>query len=57
MIVIENVKFGKINFLKTYSDDDFYIQKKGTNEIYSEAIDLPNMGYTYEETDEKINLY
>lgn len=54
MIVTENVKFGKKNFIKTYSDAGFYIRKVGTNEEYSEAIDLPSIGYTYEETDRKI---
>lgn len=51
MIVTENVKFGKKDFIKTYSDERFYIRKVGTEEEYSEAIDLASMGYTYEETD------
>lgn len=54
MIVTENVKFGKKDFIKTYSDERFYIRKVGTEEEYSEAIDLPSMGYTYEETDKPI---
>ena len=35
----------------TYSDVGKKIQKVGTDEIYDTAIDLPNAGYTYEETD------
>lgn len=35
----------------TYSDVGKKIQKIGTDEIYDTAIDLPNAGYTYEETD------
>ena len=35
----------------TYSDVGKKIQKVGTDEIYDTAIDLPNAGYTYIETD------
>ena len=35
----------------TYSDVGKKIQKVGTDEIYDAAIDLPNAGYTYAETD------
>lgn len=35
----------------TYSDVGKKIQKVGTDEIYDTAIDLPNVGYTYAETD------
>lgn len=35
----------------TYSDVGKKIQKVGTAEIYDTAIDLPNAGYTYAETD------
>lgn len=35
----------------TYSDVGKKIQKVGTNEIYDTAIDMPNAGYTYAETD------
>ena len=35
----------------TYSDVGNKIQKIGTDEIYDTAIDLPNAGYTYAETD------
>lgn len=35
----------------TYSDVGKKIQKVGTGEIYDTAIDMPNAGYTYAETD------
>ena len=56
MIVTENIRFGKKDFIKTYSDERFYIRKVGTEEEYSEAIDIPAMGYAYEETDKPIEL-
>lgn len=37
--------------IRTYSDVGKKIQKVGTDEIYDTAIDLPNAGYTYAETD------
>ena len=43
-----------VNLYKTYSDNNWYIRKVGTNEEYSEAIDVEGSGYTYEETDKEI---
>ena len=40
-----------VDLYRTYSDADMMIQKDGTDEIYSEAIDVENSGYTYTETD------
>ena len=40
-----------VNLYRTYSDADFMIRKVGTDEIYSEAIDVEYSGYTYEETE------
>lgn len=40
--------------IRTYSDTNHYIQKVGTTEVYSEAIDLESKGYEYIETDELI---
>lgn len=37
--------------IRAYSDVGKKIQKVGTDEIYDTAIDLPNAGYTYAETD------
>lgn len=40
-----------VNLYRTYSDKNMMIQKVGTEEIYSEAIDVENSGYAYTETD------
>lgn len=40
-----------VKLYRTYSDRDMMIQKDGTNEMYSEAIDVEGKGYTYTETD------
>ena len=54
MIVTDNVRFGRREFKRTYSDEDYLIRKIGTDEIYSEAVDVLNSSYEYEETEEKI---
>jgi hypothetical protein len=56
MIQTENLTINGRGFVKTYSDEGFYIQKVGTDEVYSEAIDVENSGYTYEETDTPIEM-
>lgn len=40
-----------VKLYRTYSDKNMMIQKDGTEEIYSEAIDVENSGFTYTETD------
>lgn len=40
-----------VNLYRTYSDADFLIQKVGTEELYSEAIDVESAPYEYVETD------
>ena len=46
-------------YIKHYSDSDLYIQKSGTEEIYTEATDLISVldeqGWTYTETDTPIH--
>lgn len=54
MIITENITLNNRQFKKTYSDEGYYIQKVGTEEIYSEAIDIPTANYEYVETDRKI---
>ena len=51
MIVTENVTIGNKQFKKTVSDT-YLIRKVDTDEIYSEAYDLPEKNYEYEKTDE-----
>ena len=43
-----------VRLFKTFSDINHYIRKVGTEEIYSEAIDIEDAGFTYEETDKEI---
>lgn len=40
-------------FIRHYSDT-FLIRKIGTDEVYSEAVDLPDTGFSYIETDIEI---
>lgn len=42
--------------IHTYSDAGFKI-RRSDGEIFEEAYDLKNSGYSYEETDEKIEDY
>ena len=46
-----------VNLFRTYSDENKYIRKVGTNEEYSEAIDIESAPYTYIETDKEIEQY
>lgn len=43
-----------INLYRTYSNEGLLIKKVGTDEIYEEAIDIENSGFSYEETEELI---
>ena len=45
-----------VNLYRTYSDEQFKIHKIGTEEYYSEAIDVENAPFEYEETTEKIEV-
>lgn len=45
-----------VNLYKTYSDNNKYIRRVGTDELYSEAIDIEGIGNTYEETDKDIEV-
>lgn len=56
MIKTENIVINNTTFKRTYSDEDYYIQKVGTDEIYSEAVDVLDKNYTYIETGEKIEM-
>lgn len=40
-----------VKLYRTYSDKDMMIQKNGTEELYGEAIDVEDSGFTYTETD------
>ena len=53
MIIKETVPINRCEFTRTYSDT-YKIRKIGTDEIYSEAVDLPDTGFSYIETDIEI---
>lgn len=53
MIKQETIIINAMELTKTYSDSGYKIRKVGTDEIYSEALDIPNR-YNYEETTELI---
>lgn len=44
-----------VNLFRTFSDAGLMIRKVGTDEVYSEAIDIEGSGYTYEETGTEID--
>lgn len=54
MIITELIIINNKEFTKNYSDAGYKIQKVGTEEVYSEAMDPINSGRTYVETMELI---
>ena len=56
MIVREFYKTRKdgVNLYETYSTENLYIQKVGTDEIYDRVIDVEDAPYEYIETDKYI---
>ena len=44
-----------INLYRTYSDSKLMIRQVETGDVYTEAIDVENAAYTYEETDMSID--
>lgn len=45
-----------VRLYRSYSTDNLYIRKVGTEEVYSEAIDIEDAPYEYEETDIPIEV-
>ena len=56
MIVREFYKERKdgVKLYRTYSNENHLIKKVGTEEVYSEAIDVETSNFEYIETEEKI---
>ena len=52
MIITETITINDKEYRKTTSDSGKLLQKVGTDEIYSEAIDLIDKDYQYEEIEE-----
>ena len=50
-MIIQEIIEGNTTLVKTYSNAGFMIRKKGTDELYSEAIDPKRFNREYEETD------
>lgn len=46
-----------VNLYRTRSNENKYIRKVGTNEVYSVAVDVEGAPYEYEETDKEIEEY
>lgn len=53
MILQEVVEIDGKKYKRTYSSENYYIKKIGTNEIYADAVDLLIVNYTYKETEQK----
>lgn len=45
-----------VNLYRTYSDEGYRLRQIETGSIYDEAIDVETANYTYEETDQKIEV-
>lgn len=43
-----------VNLYRTFSDENKFIRKNGTNEFYEDAIDVEDTPYEYTETEEII---
>lgn len=54
MIKQETITINNKEFKRTYSDSNLKIKKIGTNEVYTDAVDLLDSNYQYEETNEII---
>lgn len=50
-MIVQEIIEGNTTLVKTYSDKGVMIRKKGTDELYSEAIDPKKSNREYEETD------
>ena len=57
MIVKEHymTRYDGVELYRSYSDKDVYIRKVGTDELYTEAIDVSASTYEYEETNISID--
>ena len=53
-MIVQEIIEGNTTLVKTYSNAGFMIRKKGTDELYSEAIDPKKFNREYEETDIQI---
>ena len=56
MIVREfyETRYDGVNLYRTYSDTNHYIRQIETGVVYSDAVDVEDAPYTYEETEQLI---
>lgn len=54
MIITETVIIRNKEFIHNYSDEGYYIERDGI--LYADAMDLPENGYVYTETDQLIEI-
>lgn len=52
---LHSVREDGVKLFYIYSDENKYIQKEGTNEIYEDALDVEDAPYTYIETNIELN--
>lgn len=45
-----------VNLYRTYSDEGYKLRQIETGNIYDEAVDVETANFTYEETEEKIEV-
>ena len=51
MIITDRITIEDKAYIRTTSDEGMMIRKDGTEEMYSEAVDTEEAGFTYTETD------
>lgn len=56
-MIVQEIIEDYTTLVKTYSNAGFMIRKKGTDELYSEAIDPQKFNREYEETDIQIEQH
>jgi hypothetical protein len=56
MIVRElyKIRYDGVRLYRTYSDTNHHIRQKETGVVYTDAIDVEDAPYTYEETEDII---
>lgn len=52
MIITETITINNKEFVRSYSSLGYMIERDGIK--FSDAVDIPSLGYTYTETDEPI---
>lgn len=56
MIITETAEISGMEYIRTYSDEGYYIHGGEPEGDYTEAYDPAKLGRTYTETDRKIEI-